>query len=70
MALSVDKAARSLIKGGKVDDGMLNMVEMAFRAYDPCHACGTHTLPGSMPFMIYVYDENGTLIETVKRNIP
>ncbi|MGB9023003.1 MAG: Ni/Fe hydrogenase subunit alpha [Candidatus Bathyarchaeia archaeon] len=70
MALSVDKAARSLIKGGRVDDGMLNMVEMAFRAYDPCHACGTHTLPGSMPFMIDVYDENGTLIETVKRNLP
>jgi F420-non-reducing hydrogenase large subunit len=70
MALSVDKAARSLIKGGKIDDGMLNMVEMAFRAYDPCHACGTHTLPGSMPFMIYLYNEEGTLIETVKRNLP
>jgi F420-non-reducing hydrogenase large subunit len=70
MALSVDKAARSLIKGGKIDDGMLNMVEMAFRAYDPCHGCGTHTLPGSMPFMIYVYGENGALIETVKRNLP
>jgi F420-non-reducing hydrogenase large subunit len=70
MALSVDKAARSLIKGGKVDDGMLNMVEMAFRAYDPCHACGTHTLPGSMPFMVYLYNENGALVETVKRNLP
>jgi F420-non-reducing hydrogenase large subunit len=70
MALSVDKAARSLIKDGKVDDGMLNMVEMAFRAYDPCHACGTHTLPGSMPFMIYLYNENGALIETVKRKLP
>jgi F420-non-reducing hydrogenase large subunit len=70
MALSVDKAARSLIKGGKVDDGMLNMVEMAFRAYDPCHACGTHTLPGSMPFMVYLYNENGALMETVKRNLP
>jgi F420-non-reducing hydrogenase large subunit len=70
IALSVDKAARSLIRGGKIDDGMLNMVEMAFRAYDPCHGCGTHTLPGSMPFMIYVYRENGTLIETVKRNLP
>ena len=70
IALSVDKAARSLIRGGKIDDGMLNMVEMAFRAYDPCHGCGTHTLPGSMPFMIYVYRENGTLIETVKSNLP
>jgi F420-non-reducing hydrogenase large subunit len=70
MALSVDKAARSLIRGGKIDDGMLNMVEMAFRAYDPCHGCGTHTLAGSMPFMIYVYGENGALIETLKRNLP
>jgi F420-non-reducing hydrogenase large subunit len=70
MALSVDKAARSLIKGGKIDDGMLNMVEMAFRAYDPCHACGTHTLPGSMPFAVYVYREDGTLLETVKRHLP
>ena len=70
MALSVDKAARSLVKRGKVDDGVLNMIEMAFRAYDPCHACGTHTLPGSMPFMIYLYNENGALIDTVKRNLP
>jgi F420-non-reducing hydrogenase large subunit len=70
MALSVDKAARSFIKGGKVDDGMLNMVEMAFRAYDPCHACGTHTLPGSMPFMIYLYNEDGALMRTVKHKLP
>ena len=70
MALSVDKAARTFIKGGKVDEGMLNMVEMAFRAYDPCHACGTHTLPGSMPFMIYLYNEDGALMRTVKHELP
>ena len=70
IALSVDKAARSFIRGGRIDDGMLNMVEMAFRAYDPCHACGTHSLPGSMPFMIYLYNEYGKLTETVRRNLP
>jgi F420-non-reducing hydrogenase large subunit len=70
MALSVDKAARNNIKNGKIDDGMLNMVEMAFRAYDPCHACGTHSLPGSMPLMVYVYNRNGELVETVSRNVP
>jgi F420-non-reducing hydrogenase large subunit len=70
IALSVDKAARSFIRRGRIDDGMLNMVEMAFRAYDPCHACGTHSLPGSMPFMIYVYNEHGKLTETVRRNLP
>jgi len=70
MALSVDKAARNNIKNGKIDDGMLNMVEMAFRAYDPCHACGTHSLPGSMPLMVYVYNRNVKLVETVSRNVP
>ncbi len=70
IALSVDKAARTFVKRGQIDDGMLNMVEMAFRAYDPCHACGTHTLPGSMPFMIYVYNEDGKLKETIRRNMP
>jgi F420-non-reducing hydrogenase large subunit len=70
MALSVDKAARNYIKNGRVDDGMLNMVEMAFRTYDPCHACATHSLPGSMPLMAYVYSSNGELVQTVSRNLP
>ncbi|MCF8884637.1 MAG: Ni/Fe hydrogenase subunit alpha [Nitrososphaerota archaeon] len=67
IALSVDKAARSLIKGGVIDEGLLNMVEMAFRAYDPCHACGTHTLPGNLPIKIYIYNTEGQLIKTIER---
>lgn len=70
IALSVDKAARNYVKNGRIDDGMLNMVEMAFRAYDPCNACGTHSLPGSMPLMVYVYNRSGELVETVSRNVP
>jgi F420-non-reducing hydrogenase large subunit len=38
ICMSVERAARGLIKGGVVNDGLLNMVEMAFRAYDPCFA--------------------------------
>ena len=49
MAMSVEKAAKGLISDGNVSEGILNMVEMAFRAYDPCHGCATHSLPGSMP---------------------
>ncbi len=45
IAMSVDKAARSLIKKGQVTDGLLNMVEMAFRTYDPCFGCASHALP-------------------------
>lgn len=68
MAMSVDKAARGVIKAGKVDDGILNMIEMAFRAYDPCHGCATHALPGQMPIIVRVYDSNRQLAQEVKRD--
>jgi F420-non-reducing hydrogenase large subunit len=42
IGLSVEKAARALIVKGEVNDTILNMVEMAYRAYDPCLACATH----------------------------
>ncbi len=66
--MSVKKAAKGLIKEGKVDDGLLNMVEMAFRAYDPCFGCATHTLPGSMPMIVSIYDQNRELIEKIRRD--
>jgi F420-non-reducing hydrogenase large subunit len=65
--MSVEKAAKSLIKNGKVPDGILNMIEMAFRAYDPCHACATHSLPGGMPLEVNVYDSKGGLVKKLKR---
>ena len=68
IALSVDKAARGLISNGNVDDGILNMIEMAFRAYDPCHGCATHALPGRMPLIAYVYDQNHKLIKEIRRD--
>lgn len=46
ICMSVEKVARALIKGGGVSDDLLNVVEMAFRAYDPCLACATHCLGG------------------------
>jgi len=65
--MSIEKAAKTFIKGGKVDDGLLNMVEMGFRPYDPCHACGTHCLPGDMPLEINIYDKMGELVKQLKR---
>ncbi len=67
IAMGVDKAAKGLIHGGKVNDGLLNMVEMAFRAYDPCNACATHSLPGEMPLLISIRDKQGNLINELKR---
>jgi F420-non-reducing hydrogenase large subunit len=50
------KVASALIQPGKEpDQGILNMVEMAFRAFDPCYSCATHTLPGEMPLQVTVF---------------
>jgi len=56
---SVQKAAAALIKGGQASEGLLNRVEMAFRAYDPCLACATHTLGGDRGPGINILDQNG-----------
>ncbi|HEX59994.1 MAG TPA: Ni/Fe hydrogenase subunit alpha [Methanomicrobia archaeon] len=69
ICMSIKKAAQKLIKGGEVNDKLLNMVEMAFRAYDPCLACATHTLPGQMPLEVLIYDADGNLVERLTRNI-
>ncbi|MCD4690696.1 Ni/Fe hydrogenase subunit alpha [bacterium] len=63
ICMSVERAARGLIKGGEVNDGLLNMVEMAFRAYDPCFGCATHSLPGQMPLEVVVNDADGNLVK-------
>lgn len=67
ICMSIEKAAKGLIKNGKVSDGLLNMVEMAFRAYDPCFACATHTLPGTMPLSITIRDHRGDIVQTLER---
>jgi F420-non-reducing hydrogenase large subunit len=62
ICMSVKKAAQGLIKKGKVNEGLLNMVEMAFRAYDPCFGCATHSLPGHMPLEVRLRDPQGNLV--------
>jgi F420-non-reducing hydrogenase large subunit len=66
--MAVKKAAQNLIKpGGEVSDGLLNMVEMAFRLYDPCFSCATHSLPGQMPLTIEIRDLDGRILNEVSR---
>lgn len=68
ICMSIEKASRGLIKGGKISDGILNMIEMAFRAYDPCMACATHSLPGEMPLVVKIYDKEKRLVREVRRD--
>ena len=67
MAMSVEKAAKGLIHGGKVDQGLLNKVEMAFRAYDPCLGCATHAI-GQTPMIVTIRDPQGNVVQTLRRD--
>ncbi|NLJ06644.1 MAG: Ni/Fe hydrogenase subunit alpha [Sphingobacteriales bacterium] len=68
ICMSIKKAAQGLIKKGQpVTDGILNMIEMAFRAYDPCFSCATHYQPGEMPLVVNIRDKEGELLQSVKR---
>ena len=68
IAMSVDKAARWLINGNEVDDGLLNQLEMAFRAYDPCYGCATHSLPGQMPLLVQIHRPDGDVVREIRRD--
>lgn len=64
--MSIRNAARELIKGkGKVTDGILNTVEMFFRAYDPCFGCASHAL-GTIKLQIDIFNKHRKLIESIK----
>ena len=67
ITMSVRDAAKGIIHQGKIDDGILNKIEMAFRAYDPCFACATHALPGSMSMQVDIFDKDKTLIKTLQQ---
>ena len=67
ICMSVRDAAKGLIRKGEVSDGLLNMVEMAFRAYDPCFGCSTHSLPGTAPLTVEIYDSLRKLYRKIER---
>ncbi len=64
--MSVRKAAVDLIKNGKYDQGILNRVEMAIRAYDPCLSCATHNLDGSIAVKVSIVDASGKVVQIYK----
>jgi len=68
IAMSVEKAAKALIHGDDVPESVLNRVEMAFRAYDPCNGCATHALPGSMPLVVRVRKQDGSTAAILRRD--
>jgi len=69
ICMSVKKAAQGLIHKGQVTEGLLNMVEMAFRAYDPCFGCATHSLPGQMPLEVTLRAPDGSVLERLSQHV-
>jgi NAD-reducing hydrogenase large subunit len=64
MSQAVDSVAKTYVHGPQVQEGMLNRVEAAVRAYDPCLSCSTHAV-GQMPIEIQVLDVEGNLLQTL-----
>ena len=70
ITMSIRQAAAALIqKGVVITDGLLNKIEMAFRSYDPCFSCATHSLPGQMPLEVEIRDARGNVVERLSQHI-
>ena len=67
MSNAVDSVAKTYVRGPEVHEGMLNRVEAAIRAYDPCLSCSTHAV-GQMPIQLDIVAADGTLVKTLKRD--
>jgi NAD-reducing hydrogenase large subunit len=67
MSNAVDSVAKTYVKGPEIHEGMLNRVEAAIRAYDPCLSCSTHAV-GQMPIQLDIVGPDGSLIKTLKRD--
>jgi F420-non-reducing hydrogenase large subunit len=70
IAMSIKKAAQGLIKEGTVvTEGILNTIEMAFRNYDPCMSCATHSLPGQMPLEVTIRNADGSIVDVLSQHV-
>lgn len=67
MCNAVDSVAKTYLSGHEITEGLLNRVEAAVRAHDPCLSCSTHAV-GQMPMIIDVVDPEGNIINTLRRD--
>jgi F420-non-reducing hydrogenase large subunit len=68
--MSIKKAAMEMIKPGKeITEGLLNRIEMAWRPYDPCFGCATHTFPGQAPMEVIIRDSRGEVVKRLTQNL-
>ena len=63
---AVTQVAKKYIKARKLQEGMLNRIEMVIRAFDPCLSCATHSV-GAMPLDVQLLDFEGKIVDHVTR---
>ena len=64
---SVRSVANQYLDGQEITEGLLNHLEVAVRAYDPCLSCATHAL-GKMPLQVELFSHEGVLLNRVVKN--
>jgi NAD-reducing hydrogenase large subunit len=65
---SIRRVANQYLDGHRLSEALLNQVEIAIRAYDPCLSCATHAI-GKMPMELNLQDENGELIDRLEKKV-
>jgi NAD-reducing hydrogenase large subunit len=66
---AVRSVAREYLSGQVLTEGLLNHIEVAIRAYDPCLSCATHAL-GQMPLEVSLLDSHGHEVHRLRRDAP
>jgi len=64
---AVRQVARQYLDGQEITEGLLNRIEVAIRAYDPCLSCATHAL-GRMPLDVTLLDAEGGVLDQVLKS--
>ena len=65
---SIRKVANQYLDGNRLNEAMLNQVEVAIRAYDPCLSCATHAI-GKMPMELNLVDNDGELVDRLEKRV-
>jgi len=64
---AIRNVAQRYLRGHEITEGLLNHIEVAIRAFDPCLSCATHAL-GQMPLAVELVDAQGELVDTLSRD--
>ncbi len=68
MNTAVQRVAEERLDGQEITEGLLNEIEVAIRAYDPCLSCATHAM-GRMPLIVQLVDAQGDLVHELSKGI-